>query len=52
MQGQNDFVKTVNFRVFLVLLTLRYDFYHKLTIFALNFTGNIRMCCLSRLKRY
>ena len=35
---QNGFVKIVDFCVFLVLMAFRYDFYHKLTIFALNFT--------------
>ena len=34
---QNDFVKTVNFRVFLVLMAFRHDFYHKLMISVLNF---------------
>ena len=38
MLRHNDFVKTVDFRVFLVLMVFRYDFYHKLTIFALNLT--------------
>ena len=32
---QNDFVKTVDFRVCLVLIAFRYYFYHRLTIFAL-----------------
>ena len=35
---ENYFVKTVDFRVFLVLMAIRYDFYHQVTIFALNFT--------------
>ena len=37
-ESQSDCVKTVNFRVFLVLTAFRYDFYHKLTTFALNFS--------------
>ena len=44
---QNDYVKTVDFRVFVVLMEFRYDFYHKLTIFALNFTC---ILCLVLLK--
>ena len=37
---QNDFVKMVDFHVFLVLTEFRYDFYQKFTIFALNFHLN------------
>ena len=35
---QNDFVETVDFCAFLVLMVFRYDFYHMLKIFALDFT--------------
>ena len=39
MQRQNDFA-TVDFRVFLVLMVFRYNFYHTLTIFAFEFHLN------------
>ena len=40
MKRQSDFLKTVDFPFFVVLMEFRYAFCHKLTIFALNFTLN------------
>ena len=47
---QNDLIKAVDFRVFIVSMAFRYDFCHKLIIFVLNFNGIFSLVLLKSVK--